>query len=78
MPENSGKKPVYSPPRVLLVGGLGAAGLASSGLFTGRESPDYSGLDNIAQSSEDSRLRCIPGFGASGCGPGTGVTSISL
>ena len=79
MPDRPGIRPVYEAPAAVLVGGLGAAGMRGSGLFTGGDTGTENRSESWRQSSDDTRSRCVPGFGAStGCSPGTGVTGISL
>ena len=77
MAGNREDRPLYIPPAAVLAGGPGVVYLNSSGLFTGRDAPDY-GDGSMGYPAGDSRAKCAPGFGATGCSPGTGVTSISL
>jgi hypothetical protein len=79
MSDESGIRRVYEAPRAVLVGGFGVAGMIDSGLFTGNDNDIHGGTDSWEQTAEDTRARCVPGFGAaSGCNPGTGVTTVSL
>ncbi len=78
MSDESGIRRVYEAPRAVLVGGFGVAGLIGSGLFTGNGNGIHGGPDSWGQTADDTRARCTPGFGATGCNPGTGVTSVSL
>ena len=79
MPEDTARKPVYEAPAAVLVGGLGASGLRGTGLFTGGDTELQERNAAWRRSTDDTRARCVPGFGAStGCSPGTGVTGVSL
>jgi hypothetical protein len=79
MPDRSAGKPVYEAPAAVLVGGLGASGMRGSGLFTGGDTGNHDMSADWGQSTDDTRAKCVPGFGANtGCSPGTGVTGVSL
>jgi len=53
--------------------------MRGSGLFTGGDTGNHDMSADWGQSTDDTRAKCVPGFGANtGCSPGTGVTGVSL